>query len=43
MFKDRFRVINRDLEYIVEDVKRVVFLIISIFIIHNFLIDEDCL
>lgn len=38
--KERFRLLNRLLECAAEDITRAIMLIISIFIVHNFLTDE---
>lgn len=40
ILKDGFRLLNRNLECAIEDVKRIIILIIAIFILHNFLVYE---
>jgi len=39
--KGRFRLLNRPLEAAKEDIKRTAYLITAIFVVHNFLIDEN--
>jgi hypothetical protein len=41
ILKDRFRLLNRNLKCATKDVKRAITLITAIFILYNFLIDEQ--